>query len=460
MTAKVEIRAGNLCLRSTSLGMKAGQFLFFGSQTPMDLETGKLIKGFKDLPEEAHRQLATGMLQTDVTEGRVLAQTWQIYQNLKSILTEQGSSLDNVVRQRFFLQNMRDLLSLEKVILAFMPRERPATTIIEATNAGVNKEIAVQADFIVLDPREGTKRSNISIADLDPLTAPYPLATRAGQFVFTSSLAGVNPETGNLVNCFEELSQEEKEMTEPPYTPKGEAAVAQHLAIFSHFRRILESQGAPLGSHIHQNGWLRIPMQEFGPTAKIRRKLFIGQENRAASTALPVSGIRREDAAFEYEIIALIPPKGPNEYRKETPMAVHPLCDFYLPAVKAGPFVFTAGEVGIETSVPCFVNKFSDLQDEGRFLPYGRVHEEKSIMPEAWFVYQKLKSYLEAHDSSMENVVHQAVHMVNPADYPALERIATLFYGSKLPPTSLVPIVGTSPYPEAKLEIEVISLVH
>jgi enamine deaminase RidA (YjgF/YER057c/UK114 family) len=460
MIQKAEIKAKNLRFaNSTSIGMRAGQFLFLGSQTPMELGTGKLIRNFKEVPEGARRQLATGMLHTDITEERILVQAWQIYQNLKDILTEQNSSLDNVVRQRFFLQNMRDLLSLEKVILTFMPTERPATTIIEATNAGVNKEIAVQADFIALVPQEGIRRANISISDLDPLTAPYPLATKAGQFIFTSSMVGVNPETGRLVNHFEELNSEEREMLEPPYTLKGEAAVAQHLTIFRHFRRILESQGAPLGSHIHQNGWLRIPMQEFGSTVKIRRRLFAGQENMAGCTALPVSGIRREDAAFEYEIVALIPPKGPNEYRKETPMTAHPLCGFYLPAVKAGPFVFTSGEVAIETSVPCFVNKFSDLKDEGRYLPLGRVHEEKSIMPEAWFVYQKLKSYMEAHGSSMENVVHQSVFMVNPADYPALERIATLFYGSKLPPTSLVPIVGATPYPEAKLEIEVIALV-
>ena len=443
---------------STSIGMRAGQFLFFGSQTPMDLETGKLTTSFTDVPEEARRQLVTGMLQTDVTEERILVQTWQVYQNLKTILAEQGCSLDNVVHQRIFLQSMRDLPSMEEIVLRFMPAERPSTTILVATNVVVNRDITVQADFVVLAPESGIARRNISISDLDSLTTPYPLATRAGQFVFTSSLAGVNPETGRLVSHFDELAPEDRELLEPPYTAKAEAEVAQHLTIFRHFRRILESQGAPLGCQVHQNGWLRITMQEFGPTAKIRRRLFVGQENQAGSTALPIAGMRRDDAAFEYEIVALIPAQSPGEYRKETMMEVHPLCGFYLPALKAGPYVFTAGEVGIDTSVPRFVNKFSELEDEGRFLAYGRVHEEKSIMVEAWFVYQKLRSYLEAHGSSMQNVVHQSVYMVNPADYPALERVATLFFGSKLPPTSLVPIVGTTPYPQARLEIEVVSV--
>jgi len=199
-------------------------------------------------------------------------------------------------------------------------------------------------------------------------------------------------------------------------------------------------------------------MQEFGPIAKVRRRLFAGRPNQAPSTALPVAGVRQDGALFEWQVVALVPPRNRDEYRKEARMPAHPLTDFYLPAVNAGPFVFTAGEVAVETSGPSLVNRFSEVQDEGRFLSYGRIHQERPIMAESWHVYQQLKAYLEACGSSMDQVVHQTLHMVNPADYPALERIATLFYGPKLPPTTVVPIVGTSPYPEATLEAELVAV--
>ena len=67
MIHKTEIEAGNLSLPgATSVGVRAGAFLFFGVQTPMNLETGMLVSDFpRDLPEEASRQLTTGMLSLD-----------------------------------------------------------------------------------------------------------------------------------------------------------------------------------------------------------------------------------------------------------------------------------------------------------------------------------------------------------------------------------------------------------
>jgi len=60
----------------------------------------------------------------------------------------------------------------------------------------------------------------------------------------------------------------------------------------------------------------------------------------------------------------------------------------------------------------------------------------------------------------MEDVVHQSVYMVNPADYPVVESVANIFYGSKLPPTTVIPVLAASPFPSPRvpLEIELVSL--
>jgi len=461
MVIKEEIRVKNLSLGgSLAIGVKAGPFIFMGSQTPIDLETGMVVKSFRDIPGEARCQLATGMLVTDITEERILAQTWRIFQNVKDILVQAGSSLDNIVHQRIFLKDMRDKASVEKVILCFMPNERPATSVVGATSYGVNEDISVQVDIIALVGESGIKPENIRIPDLDQLASPYPLATKAGQYIFTTPLAGVDPETGRLVNCLAELSAEDRELAEHPYDAREEAIMAQHLTIFRHIRHILETQQTPLENIIHNNGWLRIPIREFGPLAKVRRKLFGQPGGGNACTSVPVSAIRRGDALFEYEAMALTPPKSVKEYRKEIMTGTHPLAGYHILAVKAGHLIFTLGEVAIDTAVPTHISDFSYLRDEGRFLPYGRIHEDKPIMAQAWYIYRLLQSHVEASRSSMENVVHQTVYMSNPSDYPALERIATLFYGVKLPPTSLVPVLGASPFEEATLEIEVVAITQ
>ena len=458
MITKHEITAGHLGLgESTSLGTKAGPFLFFGSQTPLDLETGSLTRGFSDLPSEVRRRLVSGLLLVDIPAERALAQTWRVLQNLKELLSQEGSSLEDVVHLRVFLQEMTDRAAVEAVILDFMPEERPATTLVGATNVGADEEIAVQMDAIALAGDSGLRRENIGVPGLDELSFPFPVASRAGQFVFTTPLPGVDPETGQLVNRLAELGPEEKEVAPRPRDAREEALMAQDLTIFGHIRRILETQGASLDSIFHHNTWLRIPMKEFGALAKVRRNLFSQRQMVASATSFPMSGIRRGDALFEWEVQALIPPKGPNDLRKEARLLPHGLTGYNAPAQKVGPFVFTAGEVAIDTSVPRLVDSFAYLPKEVRLMSYGRVHPVTSIMAQAWYIYRLTKSYMEAHEVSMASVVHQTVYMTNAADYPAVERIATLFYGAKLPPTTLVPILGVSPYVQAQLEIEVIA---
>lgn len=444
---------------STPLGAKAGPLLFLGSQLPIDLETGKLVLGLKDLPASVGREYLTGIQLIDIPEDRALAQTWQVLRNIQQVLATEGCSLDDVLHLRVFLQDTRDIPSVERVICSFMPRERPSATVVAATNAGTHPDIAVQMDIIA--STGGEQRENASIPDLDPLTAPFPLASRAGQFLFTSSLAGVDPATGQPVNRIEDLAPEDRALTHPPHSAREEAIEAQHVTIYRHFHRIFESQGATLATIFHHHGWTLLPMREFGVISKVRSKLAAREKYVAPATAFPISAIRREGALFEWQEMALLPPKGPGDYRIERVVPMHGLAGYYAPAVKAGPFIFTAGEVSIDTNVPRLVNRFEDLPDRGVFLSYGRMHEEKPILAQAWYVYEMLRSYLEAAKLTMEDVVHQSVYMVNPADFPAVERVATLFYGAKLPATSLVPIMGTSPFmPNALLEIEVVAIAR
>ncbi|MFQ5879331.1 MAG: Rid family hydrolase [Dehalococcoidia bacterium] len=453
-----DIRVGNVGLGgSTSIGAGAGPFLFFGSQTPLDLETGRLVRGFNDLPAAARTQLASGILLVDIPAERALAQTWRLLQNLKDILSLQGSSLDSIVRMRIFLADMRDRAAVEQVILQFMPDERPATTIVCATNAGADDEIAVQVDAIALAAESRLRRESISVAALDRLAAPFPLASKAGQFVFTTPLPGVNPETGQPVNRLAELVPEDRELAPRPADARQEALMAQDLTIYSHLRRVLEAQGGSLESIIHHNTWLRIPMRQFGTLARVRSNLFSRRRVVAAATSFPMAGVRREEALFEWEVQALLPPRSPSDFRKEVHLEPHGLTRYNAPAVKAGPFLFTAGEVPIDTTIPRLLDSFADLPPPVRLFPYGRVHKVPPIMAQTWYIYHLLSSYLQAYRTSLAKVVHQTVYIVNPAAYPAVERIATLFYGAKLPPTTLVPILGASPYPNAEIEIEVIA---
>jgi enamine deaminase RidA (YjgF/YER057c/UK114 family) len=97
------------------------------------------------------------------------------------------------------------------------------------------------------------------------------------------------------------------------------------------------------------------------------------------------------------------------------------------------------------------------LPDEGRLLSFGRVHQTGFYGARAWFVYKQLSDYLSAYGSKMADVVHQTIYVCDPTQFPEVERAASLFYGSTLPPTTVIPINDTSPFRQANLEIEVIT---
>jgi len=81
---------------------KAGPFLLVAGQIAYDPERNIVIKGYRDLPDEEGRRLATGRTHTDEREGRIISQAWFILNNTKKILEELGSSMDNILSTHIY----------------------------------------------------------------------------------------------------------------------------------------------------------------------------------------------------------------------------------------------------------------------------------------------------------------------------------------------------------------------
>jgi 2-iminobutanoate/2-iminopropanoate deaminase len=108
-----------------SQGIVAGDFLFVAGQDGRDPVTGKRPSG-------------------------VRAQTRQTLSNLKAVLKEARTNLQNVVKVSVFLNDIGDFDAMNLEYSKFFPKEQPVRTTIQTTFRG---DMLVEIDAIALIPK-------------------------------------------------------------------------------------------------------------------------------------------------------------------------------------------------------------------------------------------------------------------------------------------------------------------
>jgi 2-iminobutanoate/2-iminopropanoate deaminase len=104
-----------------SQAVRAGSLLFVSGQIPVD---------------------ATGAM----VEGTIVAQTHQVFANLRAILEAAGTSLDHVVRSTVYLADMNDFAAMNEVYGTYFSSPAPARATIQA--ARLPKDVRVEIDVI------------------------------------------------------------------------------------------------------------------------------------------------------------------------------------------------------------------------------------------------------------------------------------------------------------------------
>lgn len=105
-----------------SQGIKVGNLLFTSGQIPLVPETGELV------------------------EGDVSTQTRQSLENIKAILEEAGTKLENVVKTMVFIKNMDDFGKINQVYGEFFTENQPARSCVEV--ARLPKDVQVEIEVI------------------------------------------------------------------------------------------------------------------------------------------------------------------------------------------------------------------------------------------------------------------------------------------------------------------------
>lgn len=108
----------------------------------------------------------------------------------------------------------------------------------------------------------------------------------------------------------------------------------------------------------------------------------------------------------------------------------------YSPAVKAGDYIFVAGQVPIDPITQKVIT--GDVQVETRQ------------------VLTNIKSILEGCGASMEDVVRCGVYLTSADDFQAMNEVYAEFFGSAKPARSTI-VVAALPLRDAKVEIDAVA---
>lgn len=84
----------------------------------------------------------------ELVDGDITAQTNQVFENLKAVLKEAGSSLDQVVKTTVFMKDMNDFADMNEVYASHFGAHKPARSAVEV--ARLPKDVKVEIEVIAL----------------------------------------------------------------------------------------------------------------------------------------------------------------------------------------------------------------------------------------------------------------------------------------------------------------------
>jgi 2-iminobutanoate/2-iminopropanoate deaminase len=275
-----------------SLAITAGGTIYVAGQLPTD-DKGNLVPG-------------------DIT-----VQAKQVFDNLRAVLGQAGSSLDNVVSATVMLQSAADFAALDALYRHQFKGEPPARTTVIGTMVRPGALLEIQVTAVP----NGTQRKAILPAGWAKPASPYNYAIQAGDTLYLSGLVSRNGRDNSQV--------------------QGDIAT-QVKTIMDNAGEILKAAGMSYGDLVTGHVALR-DMKQFAPMNDAYRVYW--DKDRPARVSCQVS----PPGTFDVEItFVAVKGSAPREViiparADGTPGQAGPN---YSPAIKVGNRLFISGGTG------------------------------------------------------------------------------------------------------------------
>ena len=409
-------------LANYSQAARAGQFLFLAGQIASDYKTG--------VPAEARRDPEFPAYGSDIER-----QTRYVLSNIKAVLEAGGCTFDDVVKAQVFMQDWRDFDGMDRAWREFFgDNPPPRSTIQMGRPALLVPGTLVEIDLIALVPDSGVKKEMIDVPGLPRPIANYTPVVRAGQFVFAAGQVASDFKTG--------VAEAARVPAAFPYY--GSDIERQTRFILDNLRRTFEAAGSSLDNVVKAQVFIR-SLALFDQFDEVWKEYFPSPPPR---TTVQCGALLIPDCLVEIDLIGIVPGNG---VRREVVTAADcpvPLAN-YSQAIKAGPYVFLAGQLASDWK--------SGVAPEARVDPnypwYG-----SDIRKQTEYVLRNCEKVLEAGGSSLENVVKSQVFLTDLSNFYQFDKVWKRFFPAPPPRTTLQTEGDGLLVPGTLVEIDLIGL--
>jgi enamine deaminase RidA (YjgF/YER057c/UK114 family) len=137
---------------------RAGDIVYFSGIVAADPSTGKLIKGYADLPKHARKEAGEiGEMSSDLKDGPIAAQSWFILDMLRRTVAAAGGTLDDVVKLTQYFRDLRDFPIYNRIRASFFPNP-PASTVVRVLELLPTTDSLLEVEAVAHIP-EGTRKA-------------------------------------------------------------------------------------------------------------------------------------------------------------------------------------------------------------------------------------------------------------------------------------------------------------
>jgi enamine deaminase RidA (YjgF/YER057c/UK114 family) len=291
--------------------------------------------------------------------------------------------------------------------------------------------------MVCLSDNPMRKEFLVTLSAKRPLPRPIhsSVAMRAGPLVFVSGFLGVLPETGRLVNRFQDLDKTGASFASGMLAVDGwiDAIGAQFWQAVQNVKAALESEGSSLANVVLFN-FYTMQMHHHHLVNAMRSKAF-EPANTPANTGMQPAGLP-SNAQLLATAIGFVPEgtKWKRSIIKES--AVSQAMSSYDLGVQIGPFLFTGDFVPGSKKLQRAIMTFDDVPELPAALrPTGlmRRSQEETVRAQAWFLFENLRDVMKENGGKLEDIYKLNVFLTDMGDAAAFQEVYQVFFGNLRP---------------------------